>query len=315
MAYEHRAYPELTWSMSRHNKMAECLLQYYYYYYQAHNGWERTTTLERRQAYLQKQLTNMYKLFGESLHTMAESSLKQFIANKKVPREEILNNGIRNMLNTGYQHSMTKRKEWELRPKDYYMLEEIYYDGGLREHVTKSIADRRPKCVGNFLECKTIKEVTTREVEFLEIEQLNDHILYDVKNYVKIDLMYRVGSESAGIYRIVDWKTGAEDNDKSFDQMLTYVIYALAKYSVDIEQVEIRVEYLLTGNCESHFVYREDVEYAREQIRLSIEGMKSLCENSDINQPKDIMSFIPCVSNKCRTCQFRGICPYESTGL
>jgi hypothetical protein len=309
--YEHRNFPELTWSLSRDTKLRECKYKYYHHFYESHNGWLRTCTLSQRKSYLLKQLKGVHSFFGESLHKMAEHSLNQYKKSKIMPGEEVLSKGVSNMLNRAFVDSRTNKSKWELKPKDYVMLSEIYYNNSLDKKTIDVILDRKNKCISNFVNCQTIQDITNTDVKFIEIEQLNNHILFDIKNFVKIDCLYLQGREQDGVYKIIDWKTGHEDNEKIFHQLCIYGLYLTKVYGVTVNRIEIVTEYLLTGRRESHFLEKEDLDRILIDVEQSIEEMKFLCADPKTNQPKELSAFEPCPTKMCKFCEFREVCPYE----
>lgn len=313
MAYEIKPYPELSWSKSRDRLFNECLFAYYHHYYQSHNGWDQSASHDQWTSYRLKQLTNLYKLFGEALHTMAQSALTQWKLDRQLPSEDVLNNGIRTILNQGFRQSLN-REEWEIRPKANIMLSEIYYEGQLDPAVTKRMNERRPTCVHHFLNSKTLQELRSRtDIEFLEIEELQSYPVKDTKTYVKMDLLYRIRNGEDYTYIIVDWKTGQED-DEDREQLYIYAHYLVNRYKIPVAQIQIRCEYLLSGACRVHEVSQEDLQYIEGFISGSMTRMKDLCEEPRVNKPRDLLAFTPNPSRLCRFCNYRQVCPYEYEG-
>jgi CRISPR/Cas system-associated exonuclease Cas4 (RecB family) len=138
----------------------------------------------------------------------------------------------------------------------------------------------------------------------LEIEKWDTMMLHDTRVYVKMDLLYR---RSNGNIVIVDWKTGKEDDFS--DQLILYASYVREHYRVPLEQIEIRVEYLLTGKHKEFVATEEDIRKVEENVGRYIEEMRSCVADEYYNRPKEISYFTPMPSNRaCRDCNFREVC-------
>lgn len=307
MAFEIKPYPEWSYSQSRNQLFQECLRKYYYYYYASHNGWlVQSATAEQIQAYRLKQITNLFLVFGETIHRMGESVVHQWEEKKVIPVAEALNNGVRSILNQAYRQSLNKQ-QWIERPKQSYMLAEIYYDGGISQQKVELIKNRQQQCIDHFLTSKSLLEMVQQSsIEILEVERLNSIIIHETKVYVKIDLLYRQGDKIV----IVDWKTGKEDDFK--DQLTLYAYYVKDKYRVPLERIEIRTEYLLSGECVTERVMEEEIRRLLESIQDNLENMKLLLDDDYWNRPKEIRFFTPQPAHsKCANCQFQEICRPE----
>jgi CRISPR/Cas system-associated exonuclease Cas4 (RecB family) len=308
MAYVDRPFPELSWSKSRAKLLDDCAYKYYLTYYASHNGWQRVRTDEQRQAYLLKQLTGIAQYFGEAVHKLAEDSIIKISEGSLVPRREVMMKGLNYILSEAYKDSIENKEKWRTTPKEHTMLSEVYYYGEISKDANEKIADKRNKCSTNFINSKTVQEVSNEKVEFLEIEKLQYHVLHGVKNYVKLDCLYK---KENGMYIVADWKTGLEDEEKDMDQLYTYALYLTKKYNILPEQIEIRLEYLYSGNTETEVVYEEDLEHITDKIEKSLDEMKSMCSDPETNEPLPEFSFKPVPSKMCRFCNFREMCPYS----
>jgi CRISPR/Cas system-associated exonuclease Cas4 (RecB family) len=79
---------------------------------------------------------------------------------------------------------------------------------------------------------------------------------------------------------------------------------------VDIEQIEIRLEYLLSGKAKTIRPDRQSMERTKQWVRDSLEQMKRLLENEEMNKPLVETFFTASPSAfACRSCNFREICP------
>jgi len=297
-------YPQWSYSQSRANMFDECLRKYYFHYYGSHNGWnERLGSQEQVQAYRLKQLRNFYLLFGDLAHRMCESALRQWDESKSSPRPEFLSTTIRKLLNDAYVQSQD-REGWLRNPKHHMMLSEIYYGDDTLNSRIATIRQRQEECVSHLYDNKTWQEITGSKVNILEIEKWDTMILFDTKVYVKMDLLYR---KEDGTVVIVDWKTGREDDFS--DQLYLYASYVQEKYNMPLEQIQIRVEYLVSGEHQEYSVTREDISKVEQNIGRYIEEMRSCLDDDYYNRPKPETYFTAMPSpRKCKECNFREIC-------
>ncbi|MDO7907120.1 PD-(D/E)XK nuclease family protein [Paenibacillus sp. JX-17] len=300
-------YPQWSYSQSRANMFNECLRKYYYHYYGAHNGWSADKgTPEQVHIYRLKQMSNLYLVFGDLAHRMCESSIRQWDEHQSVPRLEFLAAAMKKQLNEAYQQSM-QREAWQEHPRERVMLSEIYYEDERLDDRIALIRERQQACVEHLYTSQSWKDVTSRDCSILEIEKWDTMTLYDTKVYIKMDLLYR---RSGGNLVIVDWKTGREDDFT--DQLYLYAAYVQDKYNVPLEQIELRVEYLVSGEHQDYTVTREDIEAVENRVRYEIEEMKVCLADNYYNRPKEISFFTPMPSRRvCGECNYREICAYR----
>jgi ATP-dependent exoDNAse (exonuclease V) beta subunit len=302
MAFEVKRYPDWSWSLSRENTYNECPRKYYFQYYASHNGWLKESDEFATKAYQLKHLQNLYLLLGESIHDVC-ASVVQNIVNKETPDEEMLIKKIKGVLNRAYLDSKNKI-EWSKKVKIRKMLHEIYYQNRLPERRVEQIKERIDRCCGNLLGSNTLTDLMeNRQIEIIEIEQLNYFMIENTKIYVKIDLLLKVDND----YMIVDWKTGSENDFQK--QLSIYALYLKEQYNVGTSQIKARLENLLKGDSTEHAFTDEDITSIRDEIKLSILRMQELVENQEINQPRPYETFEPSPrETKCSNCNFLEIC-------
>lgn len=306
MSYDIKPYPEWSYSLTRDRVFQECLRKYYYHYYASHNGWLTESASELQiAAYRLKQLTNLYLHFGLSVHSICANAVTQWQKEGVVPSYATLNQRLRKMLNQAYLESRDK-DAWRLRPNRRFMLAEMYYDGVLEQEEVAIIRERMRLCLENFLQSQTLMELTRGEAaDIIEMEQLNSFVVHASKVYVSIDLLYR---RPDGTWVIVDWKTGKEAPHDE-EQLVLYALYVKETYGVPLERLELKTEYLLTGDTRAFQVKGQDIEVTVEKIGKRMEQMKRCLDDADRNRPKPMSRFTPQPSpGKCRRCHFREIC-------
>ncbi|MDP4099056.1 PD-(D/E)XK nuclease family protein [Paenibacillus sp. P96] len=300
-------YPPWSYSQSRANTFDECLRKYYFHYYGSHNGWNRELASEEQATlYRLKQLSNLYLLFGDLAHRMCESAVRTVDERREPPRQGFLDKVIREMLNQGYKESQD-REAWIRQPKQRLMLSEIYYgEEALRDRIS-IINDRRRAIVRNLYTSAAWKELSAGGARVVEAEKWDTMLLHDTKVYVKMDLLYR---RQNGEMVIVDWKTGKEGDFS--DQLYLYASYVREKYNIPLEQLELRVEYLVTGECETYKPVQEDIAKVEENVGRYIEEMKSCLDDEYYNRPKPMSFFTPMPSRRtCGSCNFREVCEFR----
>ena len=181
------------------------------------------------------------------------------------------------------------------------MLSEIYYgDDTLNDRVA-TIKERAGACVGNLYQTLTWEDLSRASTTILEIEKWDTMVLHDTRVYVKMDLLYR---RSNGNIVIVDWKTGKEDDFS--DQLILYASYVREHYRIPLEQIEIRVEYLLTGKNKEFTATEEDIRKVEENVGRYIEEMRSCVADEYYNRPKDMSYYADAFATSVPRLQLSG---------
>lgn len=301
MPFEKKPYPDWSWSLSRHNVFEECHRKYLYNYYASHNGWLNESPLENQVVYRLKQITNLYLVFGEAIHEMAQYFLAK--GNIESIQLDLIINEIRGKLNKAYKDSLN-RLQWEKYPKKNKMLHEIYYSHKLPERVTEIIKKRIQICSENFLKSTTINNILSNQINIIEVEKLNTIKHNGTDIFVKLDLLFTINDE----WIITDWKTGYED-EKNELQVKLYAYYVHKHYGIPLKKIKVHTEYLLSGDCVLDDVNEDDFDGLFQYIDLSVSQMKELLLDKDKNIPYSIDKFATTTNPiRCKMCNFREIC-------
>lgn len=297
-------YPEWSWSHSRDQLFRECPRRYFYHYYGSHNGWLRDADEEPRVTYRLKQMANLYLIFGDALHQVAEMHIRQWQGKNHLFSYQELFGRVRNMMNQAVLESKNVEQWWEA-PKKRKMLVEMYYYNQLPAKVVGAIKDRMDTCLTHLLDSESLQEIITDpRVEILEMEKLNTIFVRGEKVYVKLDVLYKLGDR----YIIVDWKTGQEDESIE-EQLYLYAYYLTREMGIPLEQIEIRTEYLLAGICKKTYVTEANLEEIEEKIVTSTADMKSYLQDPAANQPLGVRDFEGAANPRsCRFCNYRQLC-------
>jgi hypothetical protein len=295
-------YPECSWSLTRHLLFKECRRKYYYHYYAAHQGRCGEAPSELQKIYRLKYLQNGYLLLGEVCHEAAAIVIRQWAYGKRKPVVAEVIKIARNLLNQAYKQSKNKAEWWE-RPHKRKMLFEMYYGDELPPGLVDDIKERLPLIMENLLKSTSLKEFMEEPTsELIEVEQMRDFNVNGTKVYVKVDWIYRIGEQ----WVVVDWKTGQE---KSEEQLKLYALYVNRIYHVPLEKIQLRTEYLLTGQCVHHEVSEQDLNSSLEKVEKSMAEMKRYLADPEQNIPQEMSSFPRThEEEKCRWCNFREIC-------
>ncbi len=307
MAFQVKPYPDFSWSQSRDATFQDCMKKYFFHYYASHNGWLDSSTSAQKQAYALKQLSNLHVILGSAIHEIAYEVMMA-LADKQSQVADVNNyiQQVRNRLNEAYLQSKEVAR-WMRAPKKSMMLHEMYYGGQLPPDTVKIIKDKIEPCVRNIFTSETFAELKDqKDIVVLEAEQMKTTTFEQDQMYAIPDLLYK---RADGTHVIVDWKTGKE-YEQNEEQTLLYAMYTSANYQVDIERVEIRLEYLLSGKAKTIRPNAQSMERTKQWVRESLEQMKRLLENEEMNKPLTESFFTASPSTfTCRSCNFREICP------
>lgn len=251
-------------------------------------------------------MTNLYLLFGEAMHKMAENAFMQVHQSGRLMDAEDIVRRVRNLLNQAYTDSLDV-EVWKEMPKRRTMLHEMYYDGQLPARTIDTIKARIPILADRFLNSRSFRQYLGEvDVQLIELERLNTIEVADANVYVKLDVMLRQGDR----YIIVDWKTGQEDK-RNQTQLRLYSLYVHRMYGVPYEKIDIRTEYLLSGSCAEDRVQEGEMEVLERHVIDSMLFMRNYLEEPLCNQPLSIEAFEPTDQVKrCHRCPYLDICEY-----
>lgn len=297
-------YPEWSWSQSRHHLFTECKRKYYYHYYGSYPGWKTESSPKTQRLYRLKQLRPLTLLFGEVIHRLAHMVIWHFDHDQPLPTaDELLYKG-RALLNQAVRESRDKRLWWEA-PTKHYMLHELYYGDHLPPALVNELKERLSLCVHSLLKSRSVVDYgQAADVKTVEVEQLNKWILEETKVYVKVDWIYQMGEK----WVIVDWKTGQKE-EQHIEQLKWYALYLHQCYRVPLPQIELRAEYLLTGECQLANVTEPAIDEAIARMNLSVDQMRAMLSDRERNValPED---YFPLTEDrqKCQWCNFKECC-------
>ncbi|PBB07114.1 PD-(D/E)XK nuclease family protein [Salimicrobium humidisoli] len=301
-------YPELSWSIARHNTLMTCARKYVYHYYTSHNGWISNIDSLQHQAYRLKKITNLEMCFGSIVHETVEKAVAHYRTTGELPGEDKMKNYIRQKLNLAYRDSYHREYNWWRRPKGYTMLHEVYYGNAIPEEKIDKIKYRLDTVLKNFLSSPTFRDMLdTENTDFVESEKFRYLLIDGVKVWVVMDLLYY--HHQSGKWVIVDWKTGKQ-TEEDRNQLALYAMYVQHTFPVEsLDEITIRNEYLLDGSTEEHKLTEEEIVRVQDMFNLSLREMEEYMEDREKNIPKPITSF-PMQQNRriCASCNFQELC-------
>ncbi|WP_143318155.1 PD-(D/E)XK nuclease family protein [Clostridium sp. HBUAS56017] len=310
MASEYRImdYPEKSWSISKMKVIDNCFREYYYTYYGSHNGWLYQSTDEQKISWRLKKLTNIWIMFGDKLHELIKSLVKDDGSEINVGE---IKEHMRVKLNLGVKESLQKYRngDWDEYPKGE-MLQEYYYGEKLKEKDVEEIKKRIESCTKGLIVSKSYNEIKNTAKEILEVDEEKFDFIFvsGIKVYALIDVLY---IDEKGNYVIVDWKTGQfSEHDK--EQLMVYVLYVMERYKVTIDKVIGRLEYLLIGENYEYKFNLDDIIEINNRINMDLNVINAFLEDKDKNKPRHKEHFLMCDNiSKCRKCKFRKLCLNE----
>lgn len=303
--------PEFSISKSRISLFQECLKKYFFHYY----WWsiKDDVTLDRRKISALKQMENVYIAIGDAVHRAAGYTIEKAQGVNELPQYSFLLDTVHKIFMSKVKSSFYKSR-WLNQPKDNQMLQEIYYAPfyfpfklKVKSSINKESVDNRfDLCLSHLLKSKTLAEFKSKYyLSIQQQEELATFFVDDEKVYVKLDLLY----QDADKLIIVDWKTGSTEETPLDDlQMKIYALFVNRKYQVPLDQIEVRKEYLLSGqHIECSFKDR-DIAEVEEMLKDWIRTMKNYIVD-DQNTPISIDEFSASPGYmKCQHCNFKEVC-------
>jgi hypothetical protein len=299
--------PEFSWSFTRHRTLSECIRRYGYSYYFAHGGWKKDAPTLNRHLYRLKTLKNLQMVFGISVHQQIHRLISDPEGIKGLPTEKEILARIRAELNKAY-HDSKNQIRWFENPREHNMLMEIYYDNELPQGVIEEYKTKIPKTVKNLLNSETVRDLFQRRntIQLIAAERFRYlEIKGGIKVWVVMDLLYKDLERDK--FFIVDFKT-SKQSANDMEQLSLYAKYISETYNIkNLDQIELRNEYLLEGICKTYTPKPFDLEKVEHLIGSSIDYMQSYLHDIENNVPLDLEQF-PQNKKSCKHCCFREVC-------
>lgn len=185
-------------------------------------------------------------------------------------------------------------------------LFEHEYEMEVTDAQWKETATHVETCLRNFYASDIYGLLKSHPKDrWLEVEEFSSFHLDNVRVNLAIDCAIKQGEY---IY-IYDWKTGKSLSEDLSIQLCCYALYAIEKWHIRPESLEI-IEYNLISNRSNRFsVSRGEVENITGYIRGSIKDMQSLLIDVENNIPLQEDKFSKIEDERVSLkCNFRKIC-------
>lgn len=299
---------ELTWSVSRAQLFQACPRAYYYTYYGAWGGWEDDASPVTRKLYILKNIKPLAMWAGSVVHSLIKDTLDEFARSGRRPETAALQEQARARMNAGWKEAVGR--EWEQYPSRRTNLFELYYGNGrtLPVETTRAIRERVFTCLESFVMSPTVREILALPYSCWKTNDVLDTFMCnDVKVWCALDFAY---VDADGVCHVLDWKTGAENRATLRQQLACYALYAMGKWSVPLEKLNLHGIFLLDGGRKSDYPVQPDLLVSvQDQIVTSSQAMRTKLRDPEKNVAEE--EDFPCTPSEyvCGQCSFREVCP------
>jgi hypothetical protein len=301
--------PDLTndfsWSRSRDNTFQDCKRRYFYHYYGSWGGWEAGVSEEVRRLYILKQLASRQMWAGRVVHDAIEMALHIFGAGRDVPVEPFIGDVVERM-----------RGEWRSSHAGRYRdspktlaLFEHEYAVELKPEAWQMLRTNVTTCLRNFFRLPLLADIRRTPPEHWSIEHWSKVLDFEgTPIWIAPDFGFWTDAERLVL---IDWKTGAADPDAAAFQLGCYALYAKDMLGVEPARVDLVEVNLREPTVTPHHWDDARLDKIREQLRLSIRGMKAYLVDPEHNVAR-LESFERTEDLRiCRWCNFRVVCRPE----
>lgn len=295
---------ELKWSGSRQGMFDSCRRNYYYQYYGYWDGWLDEAPIERKTAYLLKNITGVDAYVGQLVHRWASGICDRL--KNGYPMDIDAEYAVK-QLDQAFLES--EKKMWLESPTRKVRFFEDHYRGGLTPEQKQEKREKLTTCINNFLAsplCERLaqhsKEICWLWIDPDKIDPASEFSVDSIKAFAKLDLAIR----SAGKVYVWDFKTGKQD-DSEADQMQVYGLYALQRWGGDTDTtVCATVGLYPTFRSTRYPLTVESLVDLEAKIKAGYAAMEALHR---AGLAFDRLAFIAQPEDwRCGHCNFREIC-------
>ena len=302
------------WSHSQAKDFAECKRRHYWNRYGFWGGWDESASEEARTAYRLKQMSNKWSLIGDAVDDTIAELIHRHSVGAEIQYESAFRKANEFLRDAWKQHCSGK---WKTRPKHCICIREVYYDEISsspsigRDAWADSVKDRTERCLNNFFThvLPRLEGITPQELLPIARAGAGDpeHFnLGTIKIYAIPDCVLRRSGETI----IYDWKTGMRRSEHEA-QIRIYGLWAQQKHEIALEQIQLYLEYLDTGETAQVAYTMEQASESCDRILGSVNEMKGYIRAGDLerNEPKPIEAFPKTEELRaCRICNYLEIC-------
>ena len=298
---------DFSWSVSRDQLFRTCPRAYYYNYYGSWGGWAADAPERTRRLYLLKNIKSLAMWGGSLVHEVVAEALNRYARTGHPITVGELQASARTRLRSGWVEAVNE--QWRRRPKKTN-LHELYYGNGktLPRETTDALRDRVYGCLAAFVESPVLREILA--VPFLQwkpVDTLDTFDLEGIKIWCAIDFAY---TDSSGILRLLDWKTGGENRETITIQLGCYALFAMDSWYVPFEKIRCHGVFLRENARTSDYpITAELLVETKDHVLTSAARMREMLDDVEGNVGSE--DRFPCRENEsvCRRCNFREVCP------
>lgn len=299
---------EFSWSVSRAQLFSDCRRAYYYTYYGSWGGWEAEASERQRLLYILKNIKTLPMWAGTIVHETIGDALQRHARGGQAITAGELQARARTRLRSGWVEAV--QREWLARPKKTN-LHELYYGNGrsLPQPDTDALRERVYECLTAFAESAVLCEIlATPYLSWKPVDTLDTFAIDGLKVWCAIDFAY---ADPAGVLRLIDWKTGAENRESLTTQLACYALYAAETWFTPLDRLRLQGVFLREKARVSDYpVGPEMLVDAKDKILTSAAAMRQLLDDDQANAASE-ERFAFCENERtCRRCNYRQACPY-----
>ena len=300
---------EFTWSISRHQKFAECRRAYWFHYYRSWGGWEPDAPAWKRELYVLKQLGNRFTWAGSIAHSAIRGTLNAIRARRPIDPERVLQR-VHRVMRQDFVSSREKRQWRDTIRRDFNgLVEHEYGDQVTREAWHQAWLTVRGALQWFFDSRWPGLAQTLRPEDWLEVDnqQLSEasHRLRGVKVFAVPDFAFR---EREGTVQLIEWKTGLSARSHEA-QVIGSALFVQSRHGV--RQPSIRATVVLLSSGVEQPIPLTPAATARFHALFSssVTSMRSVLGNPKKNVPLGEAAFPPALDPAaCARCPFRRPC-------
>ncbi|MBN2071878.1 MAG: PD-(D/E)XK nuclease family protein [Candidatus Krumholzibacteriota bacterium] len=326
---------QFSWSISRESLFNECARKYYFHYYLSWEGWKRSSSPLRREAFKLKRLVSLPLWRGQLVHYIATKVLQSTRVKGRIPAAEDVTGYLEERFKK--QLDFSRRRLYLTEPKksgewlniNWLALFEHEYGRDLSEERIEKTLRESIQGVETLLRSDILGIIFETDrtgwiIENIDLGEFAQVFVFEGANvFAKTDFIF-TGND--GTFNIVDWKTfsgknGGDDEDdkgKAGVQLGVYGYYAAVIGKNPVDTIRLyEVNLLGSGRHIEHKISGENIDSFREHIKEGISKMASLLVDGNIhlNQPLPHRHFAMNQGPHCRYCNFFRICVDEESPL
>lgn len=298
--------PDFIWSVAREKLFRECEFCYGLHYYTSHNGWKLTSDPLSQAAYRHKVTDSSDTYLKDCIIACIRTHFLEKKQTKKSMEAQIRLN-----LNKAFVDSKRNNDQWFIKPKQVDMLQEMIYTTQLDKTLVARLSNQFSSFIHHFFQSKTFNEMDISKKERIKPDKALVFNLEQHDNttaFAPADLIYTTdNNKMVAVY----FNTSDEPSDKN--ERSTLAIGLMKKYKVNLEDIIIREEFLLSGDSTEYSISSKDINELHSMIKDSLIHMKEKVVDNDLieNVSIPLKDFVrntghleKNTSTKCPFCQF-----------